>query len=955
MIFGTWNTQGLKGKIEDVVKELEKRGVDVAVLTETKRKGNGLENCGDFIHIYSGVPKSQRAAKGVSILIRKKYNNKITSWETINERLATLNLSLKGHRIVIIAAYGPNEDDTQPNKDAFYDQLNEILSRTGNQRETMVMGDLNARVGAKTDSNVVGRHGENILNNNGQRLIELCTQHKHKILNGFFQHKNIHKYTWHQETRQLKSVIDYIIIKQKSLLEVQDTRVYRGIECGSDHFFLGARIQVPFKTKENATDATETSTIKQIRYNVAGLHEPSTNHLFKTRLDSKLQTELLSGRTDELYEHITSCLHSAAQEALGIQPKDKSKRNNNITWNNTLEEQKQIKQKAYDKWLNTKDPQDKNTYKNEQSTFKNMINKNKNETWDRKCSELNTHMGGTRSSEAWKIVKSLRSDTTNKINLQPIPIEKWRLHYHQQLTEDRQKYLINSPRRYNVQGQHIDVTKEMTWRAIKSMKNGRAAGPEGIPAELLKNGTEKLNSFLVELFNRLLNNGDPIPTIWKEGWITPIHKKGKRDECSNYRCISVTSTLSRVYGKLLRNIIEAEYGPQEIEEQAGFRAGRSCVDHLFSLFQLNEKKVARNREVHLLFVDLTKAYDTVPIQKLWQVLENSPINNTAIQAIRQLYNQALSRIKIGNNVSETFYVTKGLRQGCCLSPTLFKIYLNEALKKWRKSCSGMGIELNNDTHLYTLHFADDQVAVAQDKEDLEFMARRLFKAYEEWGLSVNCSKTKYMCIGGEGTDLEIDDNTIVKSCSDYTYLGTKINQSGRTEEEILERIVKGKKVIGCLNSLLWSTNISKERKHLLYNTIFKSILLYGCETWQINKTLERKLLALEMDFWRRSAGKSRLERTTNDRIREIMDVKKTILDEIEQRQLIWYGHVERMADERLPKQILKWTPTERKKRGRPKTTWIAGINRAMSERNLLPGDWEDRKRWKLGTGRRRTL
>ncbi|XP_030753967.1 uncharacterized protein LOC115880813 [Sitophilus oryzae] len=267
----------------------------------------------------------------------------------------------------------------------------------------------------------------------------------------------------------------------------------------------------------------------------------------------------------------------------------------------------------------------------------------------------------------------------------------------------------------------------------------------------------------------------------------------------------------------------------------------------------------------------------------------------------------------------------------------------------------MGIELKNDTYLYTLHFADDQVAVAQDREDLEFMSRKLFKEYAEWGLTVNCSKTKYMCIGEKGTDLEVDDSCIVQYCSVYTYLGTKISQSGRTEEEILERIIKGKKVIGCLNSLLWSTNISIERKHLLYNAIFKSVVLYRCETWQINKTLERKLLALEMDFWRRSAGKSRIERITHERIREIMGAKKTILDEIEQRQLIWHGHVERMADERLPKQILKWTPAERRKKGRPKATRIERINRAMSERNLLPGDWEDRRQWRLGTGRRRTL
>lgn len=75
-----------------------------------------------------------------------------------------------------------------------------------------------------------------------------------------------------------------------------------------------------------------------------------------------------------------------------------------------------------------------------------------------------------------------------------------------------------------------------------------------------------------------------------------------------------------------------------------------------------------------------------------------------------------------------------------------------------------------------------------------------------------------------------------------------------------------------------------------------------------------------MDFWRRAAGKSRLERIRNDQIREIMKAETIIVDEIQRRQLIWYDHVERMNDERLPKLILKWNPRERRRRERPKST-----------------------------------
>ncbi|XP_044766420.1 uncharacterized protein LOC123322542 [Coccinella septempunctata] len=267
----------------------------------------------------------------------------------------------------------------------------------------------------------------------------------------------------------------------------------------------------------------------------------------------------------------------------------------------------------------------------------------------------------------------------------------------------------------------------------------------------------------------------------------------------------------------------------------------------------------------------------------------------------------------------------------------------------------MGIQLNDIKTLYTLHFADDQVVVAQDKEDLEFMATRLFAEYEKWGLSVNKTKTKYLCIGQKADSLHLEDNIEIGTCSEYTYLGAQIDHTGRTETEIGLRILKGRRVIGCLNSILWSKNISREKKHQIYNSIFEGIVLYGCETWQLTKGVERRLLALEMDFWRRSAGKSKMDKVRNETIRNIMQVERTIIDEIQRRQLIWYGHVERMCDERLPKMILKWTPPERRKRGRPKKTWFEGIEKAMSERNLHPGDWQDRKAWRLGTGRRRTL
>ena len=143
-------------------------------------------------------------------------------------------------------------------------------------------------------------------------------------------------------------------------------------------------------------------------------------------------------------------------------------------------------------------------------------------------------------------------------------------------------------------------------------------------------------------------------------------------------------TISKIYGKILKAKIEEEWIHHEAEEQAGFRAGRSTVDHLFCITQVIEKKMAVGQELHLVFVDLQKAYDSVPLVKLWEALEKSDFTRGLINAIKLFYQGTFARIKCKGGLSGGFYVTKGLKQGCCLSPTLFKIYLEHVLREWKK-------------------------------------------------------------------------------------------------------------------------------------------------------------------------------------------------------------------------------------------------------------------------------
>ena len=120
----------------------------------------------------------------------------------------------------------------------------------------------------------------------------------------------------------------------------------------------------------------------------------------------------------------------------------------------------------------------------------------------------------------------------------------------------------------------------------------------------------------------------------------------------------------------------------------------------------------------------------------------------------------------------------------------------------------------------------------------------------------------------------------------------------------------------------------------MYNALIKSSLLYGSETWRLTENNKRRVEATEMDALTRSSVISRKDRIRNVTIRQQIEPQETIIKEIEQNQLTRYGHVQRMAEGRLPKIASKWMPKQKRVRGRPKKYWMEGIKKAMHERNL---------------------
>lgn len=110
-------------------------------------EGNGTELSNNYVHIFSGVAKHKRAKRGVPILIHKKHQNKITDFESIDENIIRVNMNINQKSVTIFGVYAISDDEPYHKKDDFFGKLNEEITKIGNGRELIILGDFNGRVG----------------------------------------------------------------------------------------------------------------------------------------------------------------------------------------------------------------------------------------------------------------------------------------------------------------------------------------------------------------------------------------------------------------------------------------------------------------------------------------------------------------------------------------------------------------------------------------------------------------------------------------------------------------------------------------------------------------------------------------------------------------------------------------------------------------------------------------
>ena len=294
---------------------------------------------------------------------------------------------------------------------------------------------------------------------------------------------------------------------------------------------------------------------------------------------------------------------------------------------------------------------------------------------------------------------------------------------------------------------HIIITYDMVRRELRKLRADKSPGVDELSPRLLLHVQEEICYPLWRLFLLTLREGG-VPDDWKRANVVSIFKAGSRSKAENYRPVSLTSQICKMFEALVRDALVGYLEANGLirASQHGFRKGRSCLTNLLRFLDEVTDGLDGGGSVDVIFLDFAKAFDKVPHERLLRKMEAYGIGGEVLAWVREWLRDRKQRVGLGGCWSEWCRVLSGVPQGSVLGPILFLIFIDD---------------LDDGLSSTILKFADDTkiyggVDSWEDRNRLQRDLERLVEWADRWQMSFNVEKCKVMHLGGhnmEGVEL----------------------------------------------------------------------------------------------------------------------------------------------------------------------------------------------------------